>query len=144
MNDNVLPQDLEDECYRVALYDMLSNHPEDQKESLNIRMFERTKSYDGDGANLLNIAENEAFKNPDLTHRVLQFLQDVHRPADANSGDWKMWEAPDKHARLAKVCRRKNIPKEENTEVKEEPELELMLTSVNFRSRRNWIKLYRR
>ena len=134
LNDNVLPEDIEDACYNLAMYDIESLHPEDQKEQklLYMRMFERTKSYDEGRRDVLRISESPAFKHPVLTHKVMQFLQDVHRSVDANSGEWKMWEKPDKNARLAKDCRRKNIPKEETTGVKEEPELEVEVDISQF------------
>ena len=36
LNDNVLPEELEGACYNLALYDMLSINPEDQKEQKSV------------------------------------------------------------------------------------------------------------
>ena len=32
LNENVLPEDIEDACYNLAIYDIGSRNPEDQKE----------------------------------------------------------------------------------------------------------------
>ena len=46
-NDNELPEELYEECYRLAEYDAQSFNKEDQVEqkSLYINMFENVKSY---------------------------------------------------------------------------------------------------
>ena len=60
LNDNSLPHDLEDECYKVALYDMSSNNADGQKEqkSLYMSMFERTKGYITNRADLFLMLHN--------------------------------------------------------------------------------------
>ena len=47
-SNNLLPQDLFNECYELALYDTESRNEQDQlaQKSSYIRMFERVKSYE--------------------------------------------------------------------------------------------------
>ena len=120
LNENVLPEELEDACYNLALYDMLSLNPEDQKEqkSLYKRMFEHTKSYDNGRKDVLRIAELPAFKNLDFTHKALQFLQDVHRTVEANSGDWRYRRNRINMEDLRRIARGRMFPRKKGLEFK--------------------------
>ena len=65
-------------------------------------MFEVTKSYLEGQIASLTFLKTPAFKHPDKTHKILQFLQEAHSPVAPNSGKWNLWYDADPQAPLAK------------------------------------------
>ena len=76
-NGNQIPTELFPSIYNIAAYNAQSRNPQDQEEQkiLYIKLFEITKSYSEGQMDSLTFLDNQAFKHPDKTHKMLQFLQ---------------------------------------------------------------------
>ena len=124
-NDNVLPQDLFNECFDLALYETESRNEEDQLEQkdLWIRMFECTQSYE-EGLNAMHSwLQVEAFQHSGKkTHKVLQFLQESCQKVTKKSGKWNLWYDALKGVERARDSKNPNVPVD--PEVKQETNTE--------------------
>ena len=68
-----------------------------------------------------------AFKHPNKTHKILQFLQEAHSPVAPNIGKWNPWYDADPQAPLAKDVCKANIPpekKEQDSDMQVEVEFD--------------------
>ena len=81
-NGNEVPSEMFGDCFNVALYNSQSRNPQDQEEqkTLYIKMFEITKTCAEWHQTLVFYLKTPAFKHPDKTHKILQFLQEAHTP----------------------------------------------------------------
>ena len=58
----------------------------------------------------LTFMDNQAFKHPNETHKMLEFLKAAHSPVSHSSGRWYLWYDADPLGPLARDLKKVNIP----------------------------------
>ena len=121
-NGNQIPPEMFPSIYNIAAYNAQSKNPRDQDDQkiLYIQLFELTKSYSEGKLDSLTYMENQAFKHPNETHKMLEFLRAAQTPAAHMSGGrWYLWYDPDPLAPLAKDLKNTNMPPQKEEQVPE-------------------------
>ena len=113
-NGNQIPTELFPSIYNIAAYNAQSRNPQDQEEQkiLYIKLFEITKSYAEGQMDSLTFLDNQAFRHPNETHKMLEFLRAAHSPVSQSSGRWHLWYNADPLAPFARYVRKMNSPSE--------------------------------
>ena len=77
-NGNQIPFRMFPSIYNVAAYNPQSKNERDQDDQkiLYIQLFELTKSYNEGKLDCMTYLENPAFKHPNETHKLLEFLRE--------------------------------------------------------------------
>ena len=96
----------------------------DDQKILYIQLFELCKSYDEGKFDCMTYLENPAFKHPNETHKMLEFLRGAQCPiAHLSTGKWYLWDEPDPLAPAARDLKITNLP----PQTKEEPSSEVQV-----------------
>ena len=119
-NGNQIPAELFPSIFNIAAYNTQSRNPRDQDDQkiLYIQLFELTKSFSEGKLDSLTYMENQAFKHPNETHKMLEFLRAAQTPAAHMSGGrWYLWFDPDPLALLANDLKDTNMQPQKEEQV---------------------------